>query len=118
MAGVAGVWTPPDYAGLGLPAPAAHDLVADAMFDAAPGYAFGDAADGEDEHGPPKYLGTHGQRPGHPDNLAFFLAVGAGISRGVELGVIRSRDVAPTVAAALGVDMGPVEGVLIGRTLA
>ena len=117
MEGVAGVWTAADYAGLGLPTPAEHGLVADAMFDAAPGYSFGDGADGEDEHGLPKYLGTHGQRPGHPDNLAFFLAVGAGIARGRELGVLRSRDVAPTVASALAIDMGPVEGDAIGGAL-
>lgn len=110
LEGVSGVWTAADYAGLGLPSPAEHDLVADAMFDAAPGYAFGDDGAGEDEHGPPKYLGTHGQRPGHADNAAFFLAAGAGIARGVALGSIRSRDVAPTVAAVLGIDMGPVEG--------
>jgi len=118
MEGVSGVWTSAEYADLGLPAPADHGQVADAMFEAAPGYSFGDAALGDDEHGAPKYLGTHGQRPTYPDNAAFFLAAGAGIARGLEVGQIRSRDVAPTVARTLGLTMVSVEGAVLERALA
>jgi len=64
-----------------------------------------------------KYLGTHGQRPLYADNAAFFLAVGAGVRRGVALGPIRSRDVAPTVAATLGLRMEAVEGATLDRAL-
>ncbi len=87
------------------------------MFEAAPGYSYGDGADGDDEHGPPKYLGTHGQRALYPDNAAFFLAAGAGIRRGVALGTIRSRDVGPTVASALGLRMEATEGATLDRAL-
>ena len=118
MDGVSAMWTSAEYAALGLPAPADHRQVADAMFEAAPGYAFGDTATGDDEHGAPKYLGTHGQRPTYPDNAAFFLAAGAGIARGRELPPIRSRDVAPTVANTLGLTMESVEGVVLERALA
>ncbi|MGH7402748.1 MAG: alkaline phosphatase family protein, partial [Candidatus Rokuibacteriota bacterium] len=62
MEGVSGMWPAAEYAALGLPAPADHRQVADVMFEAAPGYSYGDVADGAEEHGPPKYLGTHGQR--------------------------------------------------------
>ncbi len=117
MEGVSGMWTSADYGALGLPMPADHHQVADAMFEAAPGYSFGDAATGDDEHGAPKYLGTHGQRPTYPDNAAFFLAAGAGIARGRELPTIQSRDVAPTVAQALGFTLEPVEGVVLDRVL-
>ena len=116
--GVSGAWTSAEYETLGLPAPADHHQVADAMFEAAPGYSFGDGAGGEQEHGVPKYLGTHGQRPTYADNAALFLASGAGIARGVELGAVRSRDVAPTVACALGLTMPSVEGVTLERVLA
>jgi hypothetical protein len=88
------------------------------MFEAAPGYSYGDAADGEEEHGAPKYLGTHGQRPTYDDNAAFFLAAGAGVRRDVALGAIRSRDVAPTVATVLDLRMDAVEGAVLGRMLA
>jgi predicted AlkP superfamily pyrophosphatase or phosphodiesterase len=120
MEGVSGTWPASEYGSLGLPSPATHHQVADVMFEAAPGYSFGDAAggdgpDGDAEHGPPRYLGTHGQRPLYADNAAFFLAVGAGVRRGVALGSIRSRDVAPTVAATLGLRMEAVEGATLDR---
>ena len=117
MEGVSGMWTAADYGTLGLPAPADHHQVADAMFEAAPGYSFGDMATGNDEHGAPKYLGTHGQRPTYADNAAFFLAAGAGIARGRELLTIRSRDVAPTVAQALGLTLESVEGIVLDQAL-
>ena len=117
MEGVSAMWTSAGYATLGLPAPADHRHVADAMFEAAPGYAFGDGAVGDDEHGAPKYLGTHGQRPMYADNAAFFLAAGAGIARGLELPAMRSRDVAPTVARRLGLAMASVEGAILEQAL-
>ncbi len=104
MEGVSGVWPAAEYAVLGLPAPAESALVADVMFEAAPGYAFGDMATGDEEHGAPKYL-------------AFFLAGGAGIACGLEIPRVRSRDVAPTVAATLGLTMDSVEGAVLDRAL-
>src|SRR2546428_249173 len=72
-----------------------------------------------DEHvGAPRYRGNHGHRPTHPDNGAFFLAAGAGVRRGGELGAIISRDVAPTVAHLLQVKLGDVEGKLVADALA
>lgn len=118
LEGVSGMWTAAEYGTLGLPTPGEHHQVADVMFEAAPGYAYGDTAEGPDEHGPPKYLGTHGQRPTYGDNAAFFLAAGAGVRRDVALGAIRSRDVAPTVATVLDLRMDAVEGAVLGRMLA
>src|SRR5262249_55430608 len=51
MEGVSGMWTSADYGALGLPVPSDHHQVADVMFEAAPGYSFGDIAAGDDEHG-------------------------------------------------------------------
>jgi hypothetical protein len=104
------VWHPDEYPALGLSTPAENALAGDLLLEAAPGYSFVDDAEGDEVIGPPRYRGTHGQRPNWPDNAAFFLAAGAGVRRGVELGAIASRDVAPTIAARLGLDMGPVEG--------
>ena len=117
MEGVARAWTADDYERVGLPHPADHPLVADVMFEAAPGYCFGDEASSEDEHGAPKYLGTHGQHPDRPDNAAFFLAAGAGIVKGGALGTIQSRDVAPTLAALLGLSLEGVEGRALSSAL-
>src|SRR3989475_3515103 len=115
--GVRGVLAAAQYAALGLPTPEDHRQVADVMFEAAPGYAFGDDAAGDDEHGPPKFAGTHGQRPIYADNAAFFLAAGPDIKRGIRVPTIRSRDVAPTIAASLGLDLGPIEGVTLQQVL-
>ena len=117
MEGVSGMWPAADYPALGLPAPADHTQVADVMFEAAPGYSFGDTDTGEVEHGAPKYLGTHGQRPTYADNAALFVASGAGIARARQIPQIRSRDVAPPVARVLGLSMGVVEGGVLDQAL-
>ena len=115
--GVESVWTPSGYGALGLPTPEANPLAGDLLLEAKPGYYFVDESQGDDVVAAPHYQGTHGYRGSHPDNHAFFLAAGAGIGRGRTLGTITSRQVAPTVAAVLGlampgVEAGPVEGAL------
>jgi predicted AlkP superfamily pyrophosphatase or phosphodiesterase len=117
MEGVSAMWPASEYASLGLPTPTENALVADVMFEATPGYAFGDTEAGEEEHGAPKFLGNHGQRPIYPDNAALFVAAGPTIRRGVQLPIIRSRDVAPTVAASLGVQLDRVEGAVLQAAL-
>jgi hypothetical protein len=116
--GVARVFTPAEYAGLGLPGLDEHPHVGDLLLEAAPGFSFVDDAAGDDVHGAPRYRGTHGQPPSHPDNLAFFIAAGAGVRRGVTLAPITSRDVAPTLAHLLGVPMPGVEGRVLTELLA
>lgn len=117
MEGVSAAWPSRDYAALGLPVPADNPHVADVMFEAAPGYCFGDADAGDDEHGAPKYRGTHGQRGTYADNAALFIGAGPGFRSGVRLGTIRSRDVAPTLAAVLGVRLPAVEGGVLDAAL-
>ena len=112
-----GVWGVSDYAGLGLPVPDDNPMIGELVLEAAEGYAFGDEARGDDHLGPPRYRGNHGHRPSHPDNGAFFLAAGAGVRRGAELGAIMSRDVAPSVAHLLEVKLGDVEGKLVADAL-
>jgi predicted AlkP superfamily pyrophosphatase or phosphodiesterase len=115
MEGVAGAWPRERFAELGLPA--AHRMLPDAIFEAKSGYQFSDETTGEDENGAPKYRGTHGQRPEAPGNAAFFMASGVGIKANARLGRIQSRDVAPTLAALLGVAMPDVEGRVLSEIL-
>jgi len=110
LPGVAAVWTPDQYAALGLPSPAEHRQVGDALIEAEEGCLFVDTAVGAEESDRPHHLGTHGQRGSYPGNRASFLAAGPAIRRGVALDVISSRDVAPTIASTLSVDMGEIEG--------
>jgi arylsulfatase A-like enzyme len=118
MEGVAAVWTPDEYEALGLPTPADNPRAGDVLVEAAPGYMLSDETRGEEELGPPRYRGTHGQRPHHEDNHALFVAAGRGIKRGVTLGRITSRDVAPTLTALLDLPPAPAEGRLLGEILA
>ena len=54
--------------------------------------------------------GTHGYAPDVPEmNSAFFIA-GSGIAAGRDLGQIDMRDIAPTLAALLGVPLPSAEG--------
>ena len=108
--GVSAVWTSDQYAALGLPAPTEHRQIGDVLVEAAEGYLFVDDAIGDEETDRPHHLGTHGQRGSYPDNHAFFLAAGPQIRRGLELAVFPNRNVAPTIATTLGVDMGDIEG--------
>jgi predicted AlkP superfamily pyrophosphatase or phosphodiesterase len=110
LEGVTGVWTPEEYAALGLPTPDENPRSGDLLLEAAPGFMLSDEMRGDDEHGPPRYRGTHGQRPLHADNHAMFLAAGRGVKRGVTLGPITSRDVAPTLTALLALPPAPAEG--------
>jgi predicted AlkP superfamily pyrophosphatase or phosphodiesterase len=118
LEGVAAVWTPDEYEGLGLPTPAANDRAGDLLLEAAPGYMLSDEARGDEDTGPPRYRGTHGQRAHLDDNHALFVAAGRGIRRGVTLGRITSRDVAPTLTALLGLPPAPAEGRVLTEILA
>jgi hypothetical protein len=118
LEGVSGVWTPEAYAGLGLPTPAENPRAGDLLLEAAPGFMLSDETRGEDELGPPRYRGTHGQRPVHPDNQALFVAAGRGVQRGIRLGPITSRDVAPTLATLLDLPPAPAEGRALVEILA
>lgn len=118
LEGVSAVWAPEEYAALGLPTPDENPRSGDLLLEAAPGFMLSDEMRGEDEHGPPRYRGTHGQRPVHADNRAVFLAAGRGVKRGVRLGPITSRDVAPTLGALLSLPPAPTEGRILTEILA
>ena len=46
-----------------------------------------------------------------------FIASGAGIKKGVKLGDISNMDVAPTMAAVLGLEMKDVDGRVLKKIL-
>lgn len=116
--GVARVWAAPDYAALGLPTPSENPHVGDLVLEATPGYCFADEFQGHELTAPARYRGVHGQTPEHPDNHAFFLAVGPGIRRGATVSHMSSRDVAPTIAHLLGFQLDQADGRLLTEILA
>ncbi|HXH05113.1 MAG TPA: hypothetical protein VNI83_00835, partial [Vicinamibacterales bacterium] len=83
------------------------------------GYAFSGQHEGEvvgpvPADGSP---GQHGYLSSREAMQALFLASGRGIRRGAALDRIDSRDIAPTIAALLGLELPGVEGRVLGELL-
>lgn len=76
----------------------------------AAGFRTGGALAGPSVTAVPAPGGTHGFLPGSPDMDASFFIVGEGVPRGRSLGTIDMRDIAPTLAAKLGVLLPAAEG--------
>jgi len=70
-----------------------------------PGYYFGTGTSGELITAVPGTRGSHGFSPEYPEMRSSFFAVGAGIARHRDLGVVDMRQIAPTVAGILRVPM-------------
>jgi predicted AlkP superfamily pyrophosphatase or phosphodiesterase len=107
--GIKGVYGVEDFARLGLPTPMQSDQGPDLMLAAKPDYMFSSESEGDFiTHG--SVGGTHGYLNSDPKMQAIFIAWGAGIPKGVQLGTISNLDVAPTVAALLGIEMRHPKG--------
>lgn len=63
------------------------------------------------------HLGTHGYAPDRPEMHAALVLSGAGIKAGAKLGVVSMLDVAPTVAALLGLTLPDAEGRVLAAAL-
>jgi predicted AlkP superfamily pyrophosphatase or phosphodiesterase len=76
------------------------------------GFAFDDATTGEavEDVAAGSNPGAHGYLNSDPDLRAIFVASGAGVRRGASLGTIENLDVAPTIAAWLGLEMPGITG--------
>lgn len=119
--GIEGVDTivePTDYAGFGLPQPAATDQMGVLFVTPQEGYAFAAPADGDVViNASEGSLGAHGYPATDPDLSALFLASGARIRPGVTLDVIDNVDVAPTMATVLGLKLANVDGKVLKEIL-
>jgi predicted AlkP superfamily pyrophosphatase or phosphodiesterase len=114
--GVEAVYGVEDFTKLGLPTPAQSDQAPDLVLAARPDYMFGNESEGAFiTHAPS--AGTHGYINTDPLMQAIFIAWGAGIPRGIQLGDISNLDVAPTVAALLGFEMKGLKGHAIKQIL-
>jgi hypothetical protein len=105
--GVEQVYGVEDFAKLGLPTPSqgqVPDLVRPKPDD-----MFGNESEGAViTHG--SAAGTHGHLNNDPEMHAIFITWGAGIPKDKRLGEMSNLDVAPTVAALLGIEMKGVKG--------
>jgi predicted AlkP superfamily pyrophosphatase or phosphodiesterase len=114
--GVSAVLTPAEFPQYGYPSPDVLPRMSEVVVAAADGYAFDGATTGEPVAavGEGANPGAHGYLNTDPDMRAIFIASGAGVKPGATLGVIRNLDVAPTIAAWLGVDLPDIEGSALG----
>jgi len=70
------------------------------VVDMRPGYALGEAMEGPLVR-PTKVSGTHGYSPTHPELFASFFISGPGVRKGLDLGQIDMRSIAPILAKYL-----------------
>lgn len=117
--GVDLVIRPRDYAKFGLADPKKDPRMADLVLSAKEGYTFSGTAIGEVVVTPKTdaLKGAHGYDPNQPRMHGSFTAWGAGIKKGVKLNTISNTDVAPTMAALLGLTMKNVDGRVLKEIL-
>jgi predicted AlkP superfamily pyrophosphatase or phosphodiesterase len=106
--GVDGVYGKEVFEKLGLPTAAQSDQAPDLVLAAKPDYCFtGDLGTSFVSNATG---GTHGFLNSDLKMQAIFLAWGAGVPKGVRLGSITNRDVAPTIAKLLGIELKTARG--------
>jgi predicted AlkP superfamily pyrophosphatase or phosphodiesterase len=103
--GVAAVYTAADMQKLNLPSSAATDQAPDLYLLARPGYSFQDGIEPPLVKDVTPARGAHGYLNTDPDMQALFIASGAHIRKGVDLGHITNLRVAPTIAKILGISL-------------
>jgi predicted AlkP superfamily pyrophosphatase or phosphodiesterase len=100
-----------EFAAFGLPSPSQNPQMADLVLVAKQDYAFAAPTDGEVVVAAAAGgAGHHGSLSTEPGMNAIFIASGYRIRPGAQLGQIGAVDIAPTIAALLGLKLGPVDG--------
>jgi predicted AlkP superfamily pyrophosphatase or phosphodiesterase len=119
LEGVDQVWEPAQYASLGLPDPKVNPQMADFVLTAKAGYGFAGVAEGEPvvDVTEGMTIGLHGYPAEDPDMNAIFIAWGRGIRKGARIETLKNVDVAPTVAALLGLKLDGVDGKAVSAVL-
>jgi predicted AlkP superfamily pyrophosphatase or phosphodiesterase len=117
--GVDVVIGPEDFAKYGIVDPLKDPRMADLVLSAKSGYSFSDSLTGNLVITPKtdSAKGTHGYDPNQPGMHATFAAWGVGIKPGAKLGTISNTDVAPTIAALLGLPMPTADGKVLDAAL-
>jgi predicted AlkP superfamily pyrophosphatase or phosphodiesterase len=117
LEGVAAALDEGEFGRIGFAPPAGDPRLPDLVLSAKDGYSFSDkiAGDAVVEEGPLK--GSHGYLPDEPQMRATLVAAGAGIRRGARLGLVRSVDVAPTIARLLGLALDGADGRVLAEML-
>ncbi len=118
--GVDLVIEPKDFPKYGLADPKQNPHMADLVLSAKSGYTFSDSLSGNLVLTPKteEVKGSHGFDPNQEAMHATFVAWGAGIKQGTKVGTVNNTDVAPTMAALLGVEIPNADGQVVKGALA
>ena len=109
--GIDRILEPAQFAELGLPDPTSNSQMGELLLVAKAGYTFSDEFFEDDIITPiPISLGSHGYLATDPSMNGVLIVWGRGIKAGTKLGTVDNRDVAPTIAALLGVELPDIEG--------
>jgi predicted AlkP superfamily pyrophosphatase or phosphodiesterase len=111
--GIDKVIGPDGFAALGLPQPGQEPQMYRLLLTAKDGYSFTGATGGPVTAEVPQQAGSHGYLASDPDMDPIFIASGYGVRIGASLGKVANIDVAPTIAALLGVQLPTAKGKLI-----
>jgi len=119
LEGVDRVLEPFDFPALGMPLPKDNPQMADLVLVAKPTYGFSAVAEGEPVVDVTEgiTIGHHGYLADDPDMNAIFIAWGRGIRKGAHIDTLKNVDVAPTVAALLGLTLEGVDGKAVSAIL-
>lgn len=104
LEGINAVYDEKDFNRLGLPS-SKNPYMADLILEAKEGYYIVNEHDGISPLGKVTYVATHGHDPAKPWMKATLIAAGPGIKAGVNLSDVTVRDLAPTIAQLLGLQM-------------
>lgn len=117
--GIENVYTPDQFASLGLPTPDANPHMANLFLTAKDTYSFAGVAFGSPyvDTQPGTNRGSHGYLDIHPKMYAQFAVAGRGIRKGVKLGVLDNRSIAPTAAHLLGLEIPDAQGKILTEVL-
>lgn len=113
LAGIEGVdhvYTPDEYAALGLPRPERDPQFGQLWATAKAGYSFAGTTGSPVTAEVAQTGGSHAYLASDPDLHPIFIASGRGVRKGVNLGLVSNLDVAPTIAKLLGVSLPTAKG--------
>jgi predicted AlkP superfamily pyrophosphatase or phosphodiesterase len=110
LEGVGQVIAQDGYAALGLPLPAKDPQMSPLLLTAKAGYSFSGATGGPVTAAVPQLRGSHGYLSSDPEMDALFIASGYGVRKDSLPAKISNLDVAPTLAALLGVPLPSAKG--------
>lgn len=109
--GVDAVIGPERFGEIGQPTREENPHGADLWLSARRGYSFTDTAAGDNVVAPRDALGgTHGYLPGQTELHGTCVVWGAGVEPGTRLGLVSNLDIAPTMAALVGIELPSAMG--------